>query len=313
MVDGAHAVLGEELGHQARHRHAVLEHVGDARRRADVVLEHPPRAVGVAHEVAAGDVRVDAARRADAVHDAGEVAARDDQAPRHDAGAHDLARVVDVVDERVERADALRQPALDRDPLVGRDDPRHEVQRERAVLGAVLAGQLEGDALLHEDRVAPAAGGGQVLGPHVLKGGDELRGVRRRGAARSGEDLVEEALAGAVLHRGRDGLGGHRTVILAPSSREGTNRSGQSGAPRGPVQVSAPRDRGDRRHGSPVAFSPRHRTRRAAAHRDSAGRGRHRPTGSPAASARRSSATPRTRGTPSTCSSTPAPGCPTTT
>ena len=183
VVDRAHAVLGEELGDQPRHRHPVLEHVGDARRRAHVVLEHPPGAVGVAHQVAAGHVRVDAAGRADAVHDAREVAARDDQPPRHDALADDLARVVDVVDEGVERADALRQAALDRDPLVGRDDPRDEVQREGAVLGAVLAGQLEGDALLHEDGVAPAPGGGEVLGAHLLQGGDELRRVRARGAA----------------------------------------------------------------------------------------------------------------------------------
>ena len=216
MVDRAHAVLGEELGHQARHRHPVLQDVGDARGRAHVVLEHPPGAVGVAHEVAAGHVGVDAARRADAVDDPGEVAARHHEPPRHHAGADDLARVVDVVDEGVERADALGQAALDRDPLVRRDDARHQVQREGPVLGAVLAGQLEGDALLHEGGVAPAPSGGQVLGAHLLQGGDQLRGVGRRHPARPGEDLVEEALAGVVLDRDRDGLGGHRRVILAP-------------------------------------------------------------------------------------------------
>ena len=151
-------------------------------------------------------MRVDAARRADAVHDAREVAARDDQPPRHDALADDLARVVDVVDEGVERADALREAALDRDPLLGRDDPRHQVERERTVLGAVLAGQLEGDALLHEDRVAPAPRGGKVRGPHLLEGRDELGRMSGGGAVRAGEDLVEEALAGVVLDRRRGGL-----------------------------------------------------------------------------------------------------------
>jgi hypothetical protein len=41
--------------------------------------------------------------------------------------------VVDVVDEGVERADALGQPALDRRPLGGGEDPRDEVQGPRAV------------------------------------------------------------------------------------------------------------------------------------------------------------------------------------
>ena len=120
VVDRPHAVLVEEAGQQARHRDAVLQHVGDPRRRADVVLEHLPRAVRVAHEVAAGDVAVDAAGRADAVRGAGEVAAADDQPPRHDPRADDLARVVDVVDEAVQRADALREAALDVRPLARR-------------------------------------------------------------------------------------------------------------------------------------------------------------------------------------------------
>ena len=120
VVDRAHAVGGEQLGHEPRHRRAVLEHVGDARGDAHVVLDHLPRAVAVAHEVAAGDVRVDAARRADAVNGAREVRAGGHQPPRHEALAHDLARVVDVVDEVVERADALREAALDVAPFLAR-------------------------------------------------------------------------------------------------------------------------------------------------------------------------------------------------
>ena len=58
----------EQLRHQARHRDPVLEHVGDPRRRADVVLEHPPAPVAVADQITAGDVAVDAAGGADAVH-----------------------------------------------------------------------------------------------------------------------------------------------------------------------------------------------------------------------------------------------------
>ncbi len=84
----------------------------------------------MAHEVAARDVRVDAARRADAVHGAGEVRAGGDQPPGHDPLADDLARVVDVVDEVVQRADALREAALDRAPFLAAEHARDEVERE---------------------------------------------------------------------------------------------------------------------------------------------------------------------------------------
>ena len=73
VAHGAHVVLGEQLGEQAAHRDAVLEDVGDSGRRAHVVLEHLPAAVGVADEVAAGDVAPHAARWANAVSLAGEV------------------------------------------------------------------------------------------------------------------------------------------------------------------------------------------------------------------------------------------------
>jgi hypothetical protein len=121
--------------------------------------------------------------------------------------------VVDVVDEAVERADALHQPALDVVPLGRGQDPRHEVERERAVANhaaagpigarAVVAGRVEGDALLDEDRVAAVAGGGQQLGAEA----GDLGGERDRVVARPAvgpEDLVEAAGLRAV---GRGGVG----------------------------------------------------------------------------------------------------------
>ena len=185
MVDRAHVVGGEQAGQQPRHGDPVLEHVGDPARRADVVLEHLPRAVGVADEVAARDVAVDAARGPDAVGGAGELRPRDDQRPRHDAVVDDLAPVVDVVDEAVQRADPLREPALYRAPLVDGQDPRHQVERERAVDRGVTVGaaDLEGDPLAHEDRVAPPAGLDQAFVPERLERGGQRRRVGARRAA----------------------------------------------------------------------------------------------------------------------------------
>ena len=58
----------------------------------------------------------------------------------------DLLVVVDVVEERVERAHALHEAALEHRPFVGRDDARHEVERNQALGAAVLAVDRERDA-----------------------------------------------------------------------------------------------------------------------------------------------------------------------
>ncbi len=119
----------------------------------------------------------------------------DDQLPRHHAVLHDLAVVVDVLDEAVEGAQPLRQATLDLSPLGGRDDARDQVERERPVhhrVGIVRAGGVEGDPLLHEDRVAPLTGGCQALRADALERLHERRRVRSRHAGRL-EHLVVEA------------------------------------------------------------------------------------------------------------------------
>ncbi len=193
-----HVVAREQLGQQAAHRDPVLEHVGDPRRRAHVVLEHLPAPVGVADEVAAGHVAPDAAGRPDAVRRPGEGRAGDHELPGHDALADDLAAVVDVLDEQVQRPHALGQAALDRAPLVGRQDARHQVERERPVARLALGGRgVEGDALLDEDRVAALSRGPQAVAPQALDAGREGRRGRPRGGACL-EQLVEESGKGRV-------------------------------------------------------------------------------------------------------------------
>ena len=212
MVDRPHPVAGEQLRREPRHREAVLEHVGDARRSAAVVLEHPPGAVGVADQVASGDVAVDAAGRANAVDRAPELGRAEHQLPGDDPLADDLAPVVDVVDERVQRPQALGEAALDRLPLGRRDDPRHEVEREGALLvaRAVGVGDRERDPLLAEDLVAPAPEVDQRHPAHPVEGGDEPGGVLARRPA-LGEELVDEPRGGLVLAR----LADHRRGLFA--------------------------------------------------------------------------------------------------
>ena len=108
--------------------------------------------------------------------------------------------MVDVLDEGVQRAHALGEAALDDAPLVGREDARDEVERERpvAALRAVGGGGVEGDALLDEDGVAPLAG---RLKPLAAQPGERARerGCLRAGGGRALEELVEEARRGRVV------------------------------------------------------------------------------------------------------------------
>ena len=151
--DAADAVTGEELGEHVGHGPTVLDHVRDARRRAQVVLEHAEAAGAVAHEVDPGDVHPHAARRIEPVHAAVVVRRARDQPPRDHAVGEDLTGAVHVAEEAFEREHPLADARLDDRPLVGVDDAGHEVERERTLLARVR----EGDALVVERPVAGCA------------------------------------------------------------------------------------------------------------------------------------------------------------
>ena len=107
VLDRPHLDPLEQLREQLHHRLAVLQHVGDARRRARIVLQHVELVFADAHDVDADDVGVDAARRPDPDHLGQEGLVLGDQLARHAAGAQDLLAVIDVVEEGVERLHAL--------------------------------------------------------------------------------------------------------------------------------------------------------------------------------------------------------------
>lgn len=102
-------------------------------------------------------------------------------------------RVVNVVDECVQRPDPLGESALDRCPLGGGQDARHEVEGERAVPAMpVIAWHLERDPLVHEDRVAKPARRLDPLGSEPVERRDQRLGVRQRAAGR-----IDELIAAA--------------------------------------------------------------------------------------------------------------------
>ena len=145
-IDRLHAVGAEQLGEDPLGHHPVLDHVGDARGHPQVVLQHVDGPVGVAHEVAAADVGPDGAERAGAHALGTEVRRIQDELGRHDARPHGALLVVAVVDEAVQRLQALDQPRLDPLPLAGHDDARDEVERPRALGRRLMAVDAEGDA-----------------------------------------------------------------------------------------------------------------------------------------------------------------------
>ena len=150
----------------------------------------------VAHEVTADDVGVHAERRLDRTDLAAVAAGAEDELGRDEAGSEDLPVVVDVVEEEVERAHALLEPALDAFPLLGQDDPRDEIERHDLLDAARVLVHRERDATRLEAEVRGA------LPARDLVRGERFQLPRERGVVRAHdagrrEHLVPE-LAGVV-------------------------------------------------------------------------------------------------------------------
>ena len=187
-LDRADGVAGEEVGQDPLHDRPVGQHVGDAGRGPQVVLEDQELALVVPHQVDARDVAADAARRRHAVDLTQVERAREHGLGRHHALAEDQLRPVDVLQEVVERLDPLLQPGLQAPPGPGRDHPRDDVEGKDLLdpLGVRVDG--EGDAVvaehLHRQVVAASelvgAEPAQLLehppvgGPCLLRAGQHL-------------------------------------------------------------------------------------------------------------------------------------------
>ncbi len=182
VLDAADVAVLEQLGKDLLHHHAVFQHVADARRRPAVVLQDEELAVGIADQVGADDVDVLPARRIEADH-LGPVALRlEDQLLRDDALAEDAAVVVDVVEEEVERLDALEQTGFERLPFRGGDRPRDEVEGENLLDAAAIGIDGEGDALIDEDEVGAGAALLELGGLQAAEAFDDEPGVGVRPA-----------------------------------------------------------------------------------------------------------------------------------
>ncbi len=208
VVDWAYPHVAEHLGHDALHHLAVCEHVGDAARHAQVVFEDRELAAGKAHQVAAGDGDVIAARHADALHFAAIVAAGVDQFARHDAIAQDRGFVIQVFEEEVEREDALNEPTLDSGPFGAADHAGHQVVGKNTLDAFLAPVDGERDALVEEREVGGLLAGAQLV-------------ARERADA-----LEERAVALARRRAGREHLVVGAGVECVVAKRLGGRRAG---------------------------------------------------------------------------------------
>ena len=187
--DHLNGLAPEQLGQHPRHGGAVGQHVAHARRAAEIVLQHPELAVLVADHVDPRHVDAHPVRRRVAVGRPHEARRAGDDLVRNEPVADDPGRAVDVVQEELERPDPLGHPGRHLGPLGAGEDPGHDVEGERAL----LAVEVEGDALVHEGPGQPGGTGRDVLGAHLgQRGGD--RGVGRTGRAVAADHLVEGGL-----------------------------------------------------------------------------------------------------------------------
>ena len=163
MFDRAHAHRAKQVGKSAAHHIAIGEHVGDARRHAQIVLQHDEGAVFAAHQIGAADIDIGAVRHLQSAHLAPVMLGAVDHRARNDAILQHASVAIDVAQEMIERQDALFQARFDMRPLAGGDDARQQIGRNDALGRLLVAIDGEGDALMQEGELAGLLAANQVL------------------------------------------------------------------------------------------------------------------------------------------------------
>jgi hypothetical protein len=108
MIDGKDFMFLEGFGERAHHDQAILQDVGDSAGSTDIVFENEEFAGGgVANEVDAADVSVNAVRDFEANHFAAEVTTGIDEWGGDFAVFDDELLTVDILQKKIQGNDAL--------------------------------------------------------------------------------------------------------------------------------------------------------------------------------------------------------------
>jgi hypothetical protein len=145
----------------------------------------------IAHQVAPDDVRVHAERRLDPTDLAAVPRRSEHQLGRDETAREDLLLVVDVMEEQVERANALLEPALDPFPLLGEDDPRDQIEGHDLFEAARILVHRERDPARLEAEIGRPLPPADLLRRECLQTPCQRRVVRPHHSGR-GEHLVPE-------------------------------------------------------------------------------------------------------------------------
>src|SRR5207237_1390624 len=148
--DGRDAEIAEQFGAKPQHRLAIFEHVGDARRRAGIVLEHIELVGSDADQIDPANMRPHPVRRADAGDLGAELLVAVDQLGRDQPFLEDPALAVDILEERIDRLDALDQPLAEPGPFLLEENARDDIERNDALSGVAVTIDRKGDAELTE-------------------------------------------------------------------------------------------------------------------------------------------------------------------
>ncbi len=169
VLNGRDAVLGEQIRHQPHRHFAVFQHVGNARRRARIVLQHVERVAVDANDVDAGDMHPDVVRRAAADHLRPVVGIAKDEFRRDDPFLEDRPRPVNVGQEKVQRAHALGEAGLQPPPFGAGENAGNDVEGDQPLGGVLVAVDAEGDADAAEHVLRLGAARGEHIGRRLLE------------------------------------------------------------------------------------------------------------------------------------------------
>src|SRR5262249_26050807 len=146
IANGTHIAAIENLRKRAFHDLAVFENVRNTRRAAQIIFQDVIFPVAVADQIGSGDVAPGPLRRLQSNASLAEGFCREDQVQRDDTILEDLLVMVNVVDKDIQRMNALTEPALDRYPFVGRNNPRNNIERKDLFRPRLIAVNIECDA-----------------------------------------------------------------------------------------------------------------------------------------------------------------------
>ena len=110
----------KQVGKDLLHHPAAGQHVGNAAGYAQIVFQHHEIPVRIANQIGAENRDIDVARDFHVPHLAAEMFAGVDNAARHNSIFNNLAFVVDVFQEKIQRRDPLGQSTLNFFPFGAR-------------------------------------------------------------------------------------------------------------------------------------------------------------------------------------------------